>query len=151
MNSKIVRTAVWRLAGLAALSMMLVAAPADAQTATGTVRGQVTDAVTQRPLVNAQISIPGTGRGALANSGGQFLILNVPAGAQTLRVELVGYAMQEVQVNVVAGEVAQVTVGMTQAALELDAIVVTGTPGQTQRRAIGNSVASFEADRKSVV
>lgn len=145
MNSKIVRTAVWRLAGLAALSMMLVAAPADAQTATGTVRGQVTDAVTQRPLVNAQISIPGTGRGALANSGGQFLILNVPAGAQTLRVELVGYAMQEVQVNVVAGEVAQVTVGMTQAALELDAIVVTGTPGQTQRRAIGNSVASFEA------
>lgn len=144
MNATFVRTVVARLA-VAALSLLLIAVPVDAQTSTGTVRGQVTDAVTQRPLSGTQISIPGTGRGALANSGGQFLILNVPAGTHTLRVDLVGYSTEEVQVTVTGGEVSLVNVGMTQSALQLDEIVVTGTPGQTQRRAIGNSVSTFQA------
>jgi TonB-dependent SusC/RagA subfamily outer membrane receptor len=145
MNATIVRKAVARFAVFAALGLALVAAPAHAQTATGTIRGQVTDATTQRPLSGAQVSIPGTGRGALANQAGDFLILNVPVGAQTLQVDLVGYATQDVQVTVTAGGVAQVNISLRQAALELDAIVVTGTPGQTQRRAIGNSVSQFEA------
>jgi TonB-linked SusC/RagA family outer membrane protein len=146
MNATIVRKAVARLAVFATLGLALAAAPAQAQqTATGTIRGQVTDAVTQRPLSGAQVSIPGTGRGALANQAGNFLILNVPVGVQTLRVDLVGYGSQEVQVTVTSGGVAQANVSMSQAALELDAIVVTGTPGQTQRRAIGNAVSQFSA------
>ncbi|MEQ9401106.1 MAG: SusC/RagA family TonB-linked outer membrane protein [Longimicrobiales bacterium] len=118
---------------------------AEAQQATGTIRGQVTDAVTMRPMSGAQVSVIGTGRGALANASGQFLILNVPTGPQTVRVELIGYGMQEQQVTVQAGQVAQVEFRVSQAALELDALVVTGTPGQTQRRALGNSVSKFEA------
>ncbi|MDP2956660.1 MAG: TonB-dependent receptor plug domain-containing protein, partial [Longimicrobiales bacterium] len=60
---------------------------------------------------------------------------------------LIGYGTQEQQVSVVAGQVATADFRMSQAALELDAIVVTGTPGQTQRRALGNSVAQFDAAR----
>ncbi len=114
---------------------------------TGTLRGQVTDAVTMRPLSGAQVSVPGTGRGALANSSGQFLIVNVPAGTRTVRVEIIGYGTQEQEVDVTAGQVVQVNFQLSQSALELDAIVVTGTPGQTQRRAIGNSVSTFQASQ----
>jgi TonB-linked SusC/RagA family outer membrane protein len=145
MITTMVRKAVVSFAVFATLGLALMAAPVQAQTATGTIRGQVTDAVTQRPLSGAQVSIPGTGRGALANQAGDFLILNVPVGAQTMMVDLVGYGTEEVQVTVTAGGVAQVSVSMSQVALELDAIVVTGTPGATQRRAIGNSVSTFEA------
>ncbi|MEQ9401104.1 MAG: SusC/RagA family TonB-linked outer membrane protein [Longimicrobiales bacterium] len=138
------RAAAW-LSTVAALGGMLMAPPLEAQQQTGTIRGQITDAVTMRPLSGAQVSVVGTGRGGLANASGQFLILNVPSGPQTIRVELIGYGMQDQQVTVQAGQVAQIDFRLSQSALELDALVVTGTPGQTQRRALGNSVSSFQA------
>ena len=145
MDGRIVRRAAWRLSTVAALSVMLSAPATAQQQATGTIRGQVTDAVTMRPLSGVQVSVPGTGRGGLANTSGQFLILNVPAGAFTVRAEMIGYATQEVQVTVAAGEVVTADFHLAQSAMELDAIVVTGTPGQTQKRALGNSVSQFDA------
>ena len=85
---------------LTALAFVVAGAvPLSAQ-ATGTVRGQVTDAVTQRPLSGAQIS-RAPRRGGLANASGQFLVLNVPAGTFTVKAEIIGYGTQEQQVTVV--------------------------------------------------
>ena len=136
----------WRGMLLPAVALLAFGLPAGAQQqATGTIRGTVTDAVTMRPLSGGQVSVPGTGRGALANAAGQFLVLNVPTGTVTVRAEIIGYGTQEQQVTVAAGQVAQVEFRLSQSALELDAIVVTGTPGQTQKRALGNSVSQFDA------
>ena len=136
----------WRGMLLPAVALLAFGLPAGAQQqATGTIRGTVTDAVTMRPLSGVQVSVPGTGRGALANAAGQFLVLNVPTGTVTVRAEIIGYGTQEQQVTVAAGQVAQVEFRLSQSALELDAIVVTGTPGQTQKRALGNSVSQFDA------
>ncbi|HSW29528.1 MAG TPA: SusC/RagA family TonB-linked outer membrane protein [Longimicrobiales bacterium] len=145
MDGTFVRRAAVRLAAVAALSSLL-ATHAAAQT-TGTIRGQVTDAVTMRPLSGVQVSVPGTGRGGLANASGQFLVLNVPVGVQSVRAELIGYATLNQQVTVVAGQAAVLDFKLTQTALELDAIIVTGTPGQTQKRAIGNVVSKVEASK----
>jgi TonB-dependent SusC/RagA subfamily outer membrane receptor len=145
MDGNLVRKAALRLTTVAALSLLLGAPAAAQQQATGTIRGQATDAVTMRPLSGVQISVPGTGRGALANASGQFLVLNVPTGTFTVKAEIIGYATQEQQISVVAGQVAQVEFRLSQTALELDAIVVTGTPGQTQKRALGNSVSQLDA------
>jgi len=142
MDVRFVSRAALRLVAGLALSLGLLT-PASAQEgATGTIRGQVTDAVTLRPLSGAQVSVPGTGRGGLANNAGQFIILNVPVGTVTVRAELIGYGRTEQQVTVVAGQVAQADFQMTQAALELDAIVVTGTPGAQQKRELGNSIGT---------
>jgi len=149
MQSFFVCGAVKRLTAALAASLALAVPVAAQQQATGTIRGQVTDAVTMRPLSGAQVSVPGTGRGALANASGQFLVLNVPVGTFTVRAEIIGYGTADQQVTVVAGEVAQVDFRLSQSALELDAIVVTGTPGQTQKRALGNSVTKLDAGKVS--
>lgn len=131
-----------------ACAMLLLLAPgqdAQAQEATGTVRATVTDAVSGRPLSGAQVSVPGTGRGGLTNARGEVLILNVPARTLSVTVEFIGYSTLTQEVAVTAGEVTQVAFQLAQSALELDALVVTGTPGQTQRRALGNSVSQFDA------
>src|SRR5438552_16641901 len=57
---------------------------AAAQT-TGTVKGTVTDATTQRPLDGAQISAVGTELGTLTNGAGQHQ-LNLPLGQGILRL-----------------------------------------------------------------
>lgn len=144
MGKLIVRTAL-RASSLAIAALAALVTGLSAQQS-GSIRGQATDAVTLRPLAGVQISVVGTGRGGLANAAGQFIVLNVPAGTHTVRAELIGYAPVEQEITVAAGQSAQLDFGMAQQALALDEIVVTGTAGQTQRRAIGNSVTQFNAE-----
>jgi len=135
-----------RAALLAALAVMALSVPSEARAQTGTVQGQVLDAASGRTLSSAQVSIPGTGRGGLTNADGRFLILNVPPGQQTVQAVLIGYGSQEQNVTVQSGQVSSLTFQLETSALELDEMVVTGTAGGTQRRAIGNVVTAISTD-----
>ncbi len=128
---------------LAALALGPAAAPLAAQ-ATGTIRGSVVSE-NARPLAGAQVSIPGTGVGALTNSTGQFLLLNVPSGQHAVRVQMLGYGTSERQVTVTSGETARVDVQLAESAIALDELVVTGTAGGQQARALGNVVGRVSA------
>lgn len=130
------------LAGLALTAF--VAAGAAAQQ-TGTVTGLVRDAVTQQAVPGAQVSIPGTGIGGLANNSGRYLLLNVPAGQHTITVQLIGYATVERQVNVAAGESTVLNFDVREEALSLEGVVVTGTAGSARRREIGNSISQINS------
>ena len=138
-------TARIRLA-LLAVAALLVPSIAAAQ-ATGTVEGTVTDAGTKRPLASVQVSIVGTGAtvGAMTNAQGVFRILNVAAGQRTVRARLIGYAPQTKAVEVTSGGTATAAFELTQSAVELSAVVTTGTGGsQVEARKLGNTVASIE-------
>ncbi|HEX6309332.1 MAG TPA: SusC/RagA family TonB-linked outer membrane protein [Longimicrobiales bacterium] len=132
-------------AGLvAAMLLMAVAAGLNAQT-TGSIRGLIVEATTNRPLPNAEISLVGTNRQSMTNAAGEFLMVGVPAGSHTLRVEMLGYATAEQQVSVTAGDPLRVTIALVVSALTLDQIVVTGTPGATSRRSLGNAITKLDA------
>jgi len=128
------------------LAVMLAAsaglrAPLQAQQATGTIRGRVTDVATTRPISSAQVMIPGTTVGALTDERGMYLLLNVPAGQVTVQATALGYATVEQQINITAGETATVDFALTLSAITLDEVVVTAT-GETRKKEIGNSVAT---------
>ncbi|HEX2094323.1 MAG TPA: SusC/RagA family TonB-linked outer membrane protein [Longimicrobiaceae bacterium] len=130
----------------AILAAMLVTSPPPLQAqSTGTVSGRVTESGSQRALAGAQVSIPGTGRRTVTGPGGEYTLAGVPSGPQTLRVELIGYTPLERRVTVSAGQTATANFEMGQSAVALDALVVTGTAGGTQRRAVGTSVAQIRA------
>ncbi|HEX6940188.1 MAG TPA: SusC/RagA family TonB-linked outer membrane protein [Longimicrobiales bacterium] len=132
-----------RLIPLALLAMFGAgAAPAWAQT--GTVRGQVVDAETRRPIAGVQVLIPGTSSGALTDDRGMYVLVNVAAGPVTVRAMSLGYATAEQVVTVVAGETAVADFSLTQAAITLDEVVVTAT-GEARKREIGNSVSTVNA------
>ncbi len=119
--------------------------PLSAQ-AVGTIVGRVTNAQSGAPLSGAQISVGSAGMGGLSNAEGRFLFANVPAGQVTVRVQLIGYSTGQTVANIVAGESTVVDFRLTESALDLDGIVVTGTAGGTQRRAIGNVVSTVDAE-----
>ena len=121
-------------------------APALAAAQTGTVQGQVVDANTGQPLPSAQVTVEGTGLGGLTNQQGRFLILNVPAGQQTLRAILIGYSPDEATVTVAAGQTASLNLSLGTSALEMEELVVTGTGRPTERRRLSAEVAVVGAD-----
>jgi len=118
---------------------MLASAPGSAW-AQGSLTGLVTDASSGRPLSSAQVFIEGSGLGGLTNASGRYLIVNVPAGQHVLRATLIGFENVDQQVTVSEGSATSSDFGMTQAALALDGIVVTGTAGQARRREVGNQI-----------
>ena len=112
----------------------------------GTVTGSVRDAVSQAPLAGAQISIAGTTLGMLTNNVGRYLLVNVPAGEQTVRVDLIGYGSMELTVTVPEGGAATADFNIRQDAIALEGVVVTGTAGQARRREVGNSISQVVAE-----
>ena len=58
---------------------------------TGTIRGTVSDQVSQEALVGANVILTGTAMGASTDVRGKFVITNVPAGQHSLTVRMVGY------------------------------------------------------------
>lgn len=114
---------------------------------TGRVAGTVRAASDLSPLAGAQVSVRGTGLGALTDEEGQFSIRGVPAGSHTLEVRLIGHGQVTRDIQVTAGQTATVEVEMRQQALEMESIVVTGTAGGARRREIGNRVTQISAEQ----
>src|SRR5437588_12811528 len=88
--------------GIGALLGVLWVAPLGAQQATGTVRGRVTDATTQQPLVGASVSL-GTRR-VLSQGDGRYVMTGVPAGTDSLRARLIGYGRAGRAVTIAADD-----------------------------------------------
>ena len=130
---------------LLALGSILCHSPAAAQV-TGTITGRVTAAGTDAPIAGAQIEVVGTSMGSLSNDRGVFLILNVPVGARDLRVVRLGYSDATQTVTVAAGQSVSVNFSMSQTAIQMGEIIVTGTGQPTERRRLSADVAVVAAD-----
>lgn len=124
---------------------LLVAVPSlDAQQ-TGTVTGRVTDSQGGAPIASVQIYIEGLNLGALTQQNGRYLLVNVPAGTHTVTAARIGYRTVTQEVSVGAGATVVQDIVLSEEALQLQEVIVTGTVGQTQRRALGNSVERLSA------
>lgn len=127
----------------ALVPLLILAASSAAAQQTGSIRGKVVEASSLQPLAGAQVSIEGTGRGGLTNDAGDFLLLNVPAGEYSVRVDMIGYRTATERVTVTAGQLARVDFRLQLQAVALDEIVVTGVPTATSKVTLGNAIASI--------
>ncbi|MEO1030290.1 MAG: TonB-dependent receptor [Bacteroidota bacterium] len=95
---------------------------------TGNVKGVIADE--QGILVPyATISITDSNKGAISDIDGEFLLLGVPTGKQTLIIKYLGYANQEIEVEVIANETVEVSITLQSQSEELDAVILTGFSG----------------------
>ena len=110
--------------------LFIGAAPLFAQ---GAVTGTVTDSESMSPVSGAQVFVAGTAVGTLSGAQGTYRLEGVPAGQQTITVRLIGYRELSQAVTVQSGQVATADFAVTQTALRLQDIVVTGVVGETPR------------------
>jgi len=110
----------------------------------GSITGRVVDGATMAPLGAAQVSIAELQIGALTQNNGQFLITNVPEGSYTVRVNRIGYVEAQAPVTVLTDQAVTLNFSLDSEALALDEVIVTGTPGGTRRRALGNAVTRIQ-------
>ena len=135
---------------LVPLLALFFAGTAAAQNRTATVSGQVTDSSSKAPLQGAEVflgadaAIVGA-RSARTNAEGRYTFTGVAAGTVTVSVRLVGFAPKAQRLTVTDGAQLTADFSLSQRTTQLDQVVVTGTGGVTQRRAVGNVVETIDA------
>lgn len=96
-----------------------------AQTPTGTLKGRVLNQATKAPLTGVTITLTNTQQGAVSNEQGEFSIANVPVGAYTIQLRLIGYApLTEPDVIVRSSRITFVEKELSESAVALEEITV---------------------------
>jgi TonB-linked SusC/RagA family outer membrane protein len=114
----------------ALLVLLCVATVAHAQV--GRIVGTVSDSLAGAPIGSVRVVVNGTTLGAVSGDDGKYTILRVPPGTYTLETRRLGYvALVRAGVVVTAGQATTVNFRVAQAALHLQASVITGVVDPT--------------------
>ncbi|MDE2763426.1 MAG: von Willebrand factor type A domain-containing protein [Gemmatimonadota bacterium] len=111
---------------------------------TGRIEGRVTDGTSGQLLHEAAITVVGINLSTLTNQAGNYSLLNVPVGENTVKVELLGYEAQERQVTVAEGRAT-----VADFALEVDAVGLdqraAASVAVVERKKLGDALPSVDA------
>jgi iron complex outermembrane receptor protein len=104
----------------------------------GSIRGQVTDTRTRRPLAGAMVRLEGAKLGAVTNDSGRFVLADVPAGTYRIQVVRIGYAMTTQPVAVADGAALTIDLALTEQPVVIAGVEVVGR--QSRGYATDNAV-----------
>lgn len=136
------RTA-WLVAAVVAL-----ATPPTALAQAGAIVGRVTESTAGAPLPGVALQIDGTRFGAGTGNDGRYRIPAVQPGTYVVVARRIGYNPQRQTVTVGSGGDVTANFVLQASPISLDQVVVTGTAGAQERRAIGNSVTMISASEE---
>lgn len=94
---------------------------------TGTIAGKVSIKNSGKALPNAAVYLSNSKTGIYTKNNGTFILKNVPAGTQTVTVNMIGYTKQSKEITVVSNETAVVNFDIAVEAIELSGISVNAT------------------------
>ena len=116
------------LAECVAVVLVTVAATATTVKAqVGTIRGKVVDS-TGAPIPGALLAVDRTAVRAQATSTGSYTLLGVPAGARTIRAQIIGFNPRSIDVTVPANGTITQDITLRRSAVQLGAVnVVVGS------------------------
>ena len=126
-----------------ALGVLLAGAPLTTTAQQDIIRGTVLQQQSLQPVVGAQVVAEGTQAGSITDGNGRFTITGVTGTQIALEVIMVGY--RTARQTVPAGTT-DVRILLAETAVELEGIVVTGTPGEARARTVGNAVSRIRAE-----
>ena len=111
----------------AVLSLILfyfVVTTANAETATGSVRGRVSSEGTKSYLQGADVAITALRLSAYTDREGEFMLVGVPVGTHQLRVNYTGFSTRTVAVTGSPGTTARLDVEMGSEVQQLQAFLL---------------------------
>src|SRR5436305_1974411 len=109
----------------------------------GSVAGTVVASGSQRPLAGVQVGVVGqAGKGATTDGTGRFSIADLAGTTVVLNFRFLGYRPETDTVQVGRRDL---RISLSERALELSSLVVTGTAGGQQTKELGTSVATVNA------
>jgi TonB-dependent starch-binding outer membrane protein SusC len=117
---------------------LMLAMQAGAQS--GTVVGTVADRGTGQPIEAARAQVVGSAEASASDMRGRFVFRALAPGQYSIRVSRIGFRPEVASVTVPPNDTGRVAFTLTQSAVELDQVVVTGTGGAVEKKRVGTSL-----------
>jgi TonB-linked SusC/RagA family outer membrane protein len=128
-------------------SLILFCGQLNAQTRKYTISGKVIDAKTKETLPGVAVRLVSTSSAISTNAEGNFsLNANVNPGQFTVSFTYISYKTLTKTVKLESSESVSLDVELSQDAVGLDEVIVTGTSEGTTRRQLGNYVGSVSGE-----
>ena len=128
-------------------SLILFCGQLNAQTRKYTISGKVIDAKTKETLPGVAVRLVSTSSAISTNAEGNYsLNANVNPGQFTVSFTYIGYKTLTKTVKLENSESVSLDVELSQDAVGLDEVIVTGTSEGTTRRQLGNYVGSVSGE-----
>lgn len=95
---------------------------------TYSIKGKVTDALDKDPLIGVSILVAEAKMGTISNENGDFTINGIRKGTYQLRFSYIGHSTKFLKVTVPSEESQNIQVQLSETAIHLNDIVITGNP-----------------------
>ncbi|HEY0895062.1 MAG TPA: carboxypeptidase-like regulatory domain-containing protein, partial [Sphingobacteriaceae bacterium] len=112
-----------------------------------TISGRVTDAGTRESVPGALVKVENTSYATSTNADGEFtLTVNAAPGSYQVRFSFLGYRAQVKTITLGTATTVTLNGELSQDAVGLDEVIVTGTSAGTTRKQLGNYVSTVRGD-----
>lgn len=120
--------------------------------AQGSLRGVITDTLTNKPLIGANVFLLGTALGDATDLEGEYRIDRIPAGTYTLRISYIGYQSKDIDMNIQSDITTMLNVALYEDLVELGEIVVTaqalGQAAAINQQITSNTIVNVVSEEK---
>lgn len=120
-----------------------------AQVLTQSIRGQVINKISLKPIAGAHILLFGTNKGVLCDQNGNFILMNVPIGRQSIICSNLGFeTLQSEEFILISGKEFVLNFEMSEKKTDLDTFNLTGQadPSRPVNESAFVSARSFGAE-----
>jgi len=121
-----------------------------AQNLSQSVKGSITDKISERPLTGATVSVEGSSLSALTDDKGNFILRKVPVGRIKINISFIGYQPASVpEVLVTTGKEVVLDIALEQNIALLNEVVVKASKtkkGNVANEYAGSSARSFNIE-----
>lgn len=140
---------------VAAISLFLIILVINAYSQTNkntTISGFVYDKNSGETLIGANVSLSSNGifTGASTNNNGYFIILNAPAGRDTVTISYIGYNSIKAIITVKKREIGPLKFYLTRSSISVGEVVVTGNSGSISQKAFDRPVSTISLSGQQV-
>ncbi len=132
---------------LLTLSFLLLVIFSSMSQELSTLEGKVVDE-NNLPLIGATVLLKINNKGTITDLDGRYLIQGIPAGSYQIEISYTGFTTQEIDIVLNKTETKTLDVTLREDALQLDAVVITGT--FDKRTMLESSVAITSLDSKVI-
>jgi len=111
--------------------------------AQGAIAGTVLNSQSLGPVAGVRVTVVGTALTATSDAKGRFRLDGVSGGQVTLRA--IGIGFRPVTLPARVGDLS-IRILVNEAAINLGELVVTGTAGPVEKRAVANAISKIDAE-----
>jgi len=108
------------------LLVVLIAGMLSSLSAQGIIQGVISDSLTTKPLVGANVYLMGTALGQATDLNGVYRIVQIPADSYTLKVSYIGYLSKSLDIAVREDEQLEINIELHPDVILGEAVIVRG-------------------------